>query len=367
MTAKKPWKERRPIPVCQLGVLHAFGPGYLHAPNKMLEFQGSGERRLRVPLRELKLVCLYGPVRVSAGAIRLVTDRGAALAYLSAGGMRTNGTLQPAADAWRGRRYRQFRAVQDAAWTLQQARQIVDEKVAGIEATVRHLQRHGRGQAELSRFLAELPDIRQRVLAAASHASLRGYEGTAARRWFEVLDAVLPEGWSLPGRHKRPPTDPVNALLSLGYTLLLHRVEAACIAWGLDTALGVYHDYRPGRASLACDLAEPFRVPVVDRLLLKCLGLRQFHPEDFVQDPSDLSIRLSDEAWKRWLAALEAHIHDPGNGEVTFQVAIVERVRRLAEALPVWQNTTPVSAVEPAADDADETWRGAPLDASKTS
>jgi CRISPR-associated protein Cas1 len=346
MAASNTWTERRPTPVCQLGVLHAFGPGYLHAPNKMLEFRGSGDRRLGVPLRELKLVCLYGPVRVSAGAIRLVTDRGAALAYLSANGMRTNGTLQPAADSWKGRRYRQFRTVQDRNWTLPQAQQIVDEKVASIEAAVRHLQRHGRGHHELARFLGELPEIRERIQTATSHASLRGYEGTAARRWFEIVDAVLPEGWSLPGRHKRPPTDPVNALLSLGYTVLLQRVEAACAAWGLDTALGVYHDYRPGRASLACDLAEPFRVPIVDRLMLKCLARHQFRSDDFVQNQHDLSVRLIDDAWKRWLTALETHIHDAANGAATFQVAIVERVRRLAESLPAWQNSLPASAVE---------------------
>jgi CRISPR/Cas system-associated endonuclease Cas1 len=131
--------------------------------------------------------------------------------------------------------------------------------------------------------------------------------------------------------------------------------------------LGVYHDYRPGRASLACDLAEPFRVPIVDRLVLKCLGLRQFQAADFVQDPRDLSVRLTDDAWKRWLTALESHIHDPNNGDSTLQVAIVERVRRLAEALPVWQNATRVSAVEPAADEAEQVWGGAPLDAPRTS
>ena len=112
----KTWAKRRPIPFCQVGVLHAFGPGYLHAPNHVLEFQGSksaGGRRLRInKLRELRLVCLYGPVRVTAGAIRLVTDAGAGLAYLSASGLKTNGILQPPRDTWKTRRYRQYQAVQ---------------------------------------------------------------------------------------------------------------------------------------------------------------------------------------------------------------------------------------------------------------
>src|SRR4051812_27563522 len=92
MARPRNWVERRPVPCCQLGVLHLFGPGFLHSPNRMLEFRGSQERRLRVPPRGLQLVCLYGPVRVTAGAVRLVTEASAALSYFSADGRRHNGT-----------------------------------------------------------------------------------------------------------------------------------------------------------------------------------------------------------------------------------------------------------------------------------
>lgn len=336
MARRTSWLARRPVPACELGVLHAFGPGSLHSPNKQLEFHGSNERRLRVPLRGLTLVCLYGPVRVSAGAIRLITDAGAALAYFSADGLRSNGTLQPATDAWKGRRYRQFRAVQDRDWMLEQARQLVAEKIDGMETALAHYQRHGRGEPSVAELLRSLPALRHRAQTADDHAALRGFEGIASRHWFEVLDLLLPEGWSLRGRRKRPPTDAVNALLSLGYTLLFHRVQAACTAWGLDPALGVYHEYRPGRSSLACDLMEPFRVPAVDRLVLQALARQEIHREDFVQG-RDLSVRLTDDGWKRWLGLLEAHIHSAAPARTSLQTALVERVRRLAESLPRWE------------------------------
>jgi CRISPR-associated protein Cas1 len=339
--SKGPWAERRPVPCCQLGVLHAFGPGVLHATNHQLQFNGSGDRRLRVPLRELQLVCLYGPVRVTAGAVRLVTDAGAGLAYFSANGLRTNGVLQPATDAWKGRRYRQFQAVHDRPWMLGQARLLVVQKLQSFEDALAYARRQGRLDDRALALLHDLPGLRQRAELAPDHASLRGHEGTAARRWFEAFDGLLPTGWTLPGRRKRPPTDPVNALLSLGYTLLFHRVQAACAAWGLDTALGFFHEYRPGRASLACDLMEPFRVPAIDRLLLQTIAMRRYDARDFVTDAGDFSVRLQEDAFKRWLGDLEAHLHAGTESRPSLQVQIVERVRRLTESLPAWDGRWP--------------------------
>lgn len=341
---KTAWAERRPISSCQLGVLHAFGPGYLHAPNHMLEFKGSKggeERRLRIPLRALKLVCLYGPVRVTAGAIRLVTDAGAALAYLSASGLKTNGILQPATDAWKGRRYRQFQAVQDRAWMLPQARRVVAEKLLSYEDALQYARRQGRADSRAAELLRDLPGMRQTVNEAPDHATLLGLEGIATKRWFEVFNDLLPERWSLPGRRKRPPTDPVNALLSLGYTLLFHRMQAACLAWGLDPSLGFFHEYRPGRASLACDLMEPFRAPAVDRLVLRMLALKRYQGDDFIQNEGDFSVRLIAEALKRWLSDLEMHLHATDEEHPSLQVLIVERVRALVESLPSWNGRLP--------------------------
>jgi CRISPR-associated protein Cas1 len=224
----------------------------------------------------LQLVCLDGPgAGVTTGAVRLVTDAGAGLAYFSASGLRTNGVLQPATDAWKGRRYRQFQAVGDRAWMLAQARLLVAETLRGLEDALRYARRQGRLDDRALALRHDLPDLGLKAAQAPDHGVLRGLEGTAARRRFEAFDTLPPVGWTPPGRRKRPPTDPVNALLSLGDTLLLHRVQAACTActtWGLDPAPAFFHEYRPGRASLARDLMEPFRVPAVDRLILPLLA-----------------------------------------------------------------------------------------------
>jgi CRISP-associated protein Cas1 len=303
----------------------------------MLEFRGSesaGGRRLRVPLRGLRLVCLYGSLYVTAGAIRLITDAGAALAYMSSSGLKTNGVLQPSTDAWRGRRYRQFQAFQDRTWTLPLARRLVNDKLRSQEDVLRHSQRQGRADRRAAAFLSSLPETRRAVDIAPDHGTLLGLEGMASKRWFEVFNDLLPDGWTLPGRRKRPPTDPVNALLSLGYTLLFHRVLAACQAWGLDPSLGFFHQYRPGRASLACDLMEPFRVPAIDRLVLQKLAAKQYNQGDFVHEKKDSSVKMTEEAFKRWLGDLETHLHACDEDHPSLHVLIVERVRELIDVLP---------------------------------
>ena len=90
---------------------------------------------------------------------------------------------------------------------------------------------------------------------------------TAALRCGQLLRPP----WRFVQRVRRPPTDPVNALLSLGYTWVLTRTVARCEAAGLEVNLGGLHDYRPGRPSLACDLMEPLRVPAVDRWVEECV------------------------------------------------------------------------------------------------
>ena len=209
----------------------------------------------------------------------------------------------------------------------------------------RYLQRRAQTSFDAGQLLRRLQSYRQKAASAADHGVLRGIEGTASRAWFDALAATMPTGWTFPGRRKRPPTDPVNALLSLGYTVLYHRIEAACQAWGLDPCVGVLHEYRPGRSSLACDLVEPFRVPAVDRPLIQTLTAGEFSADDFVQNPDDHSVRLTEESWKRWLGALEAAIHDTNGRDQSLQTQMVQRVGLLADALPEWDGRWPSAEI----------------------
>lgn len=113
--------------------------------------------------------------------------------------------------------------------------------------------------------------------------SLRGFEGSAARAYFGGMAGVMPVGLNFSGRNRRPPRDPVNVCLSLGYTLLHSQAVQACTCAGLDPMLGFYHRPAFGRESLACDLIEPLR-PAVDLWVWELLRQRTLREEHFSLD-----------------------------------------------------------------------------------
>ena len=139
----------------------------------------------------------------------------------------------------RGRRYRQYQASRDRRFLLKHAQRLVADKLESHVSALRDLQRRAAAGQSTSDCMQRIRELKRKAGTAESHDELRGLEGTGTRTWYQAFAESLPEAWSFPGRRKRPPTDPVNALLSLGYTMLFHRVEAAVQAWGLDPALGL--------------------------------------------------------------------------------------------------------------------------------
>jgi CRISPR-associated protein Cas1 len=139
------------------------------------------------------------------------------------------------------------------------------------------------GQLRLSRILVTLQsaDIHQ------THTldQLRGLEGAAAAMYFEAYFSAFAPALGAIGRNRRPPRDPVNAVLSLSYTMLYAQATAACWAAGLDPALGALHTLSHGRAALACDLMEPYR-PLVDQWVWQLFRDGQLREENFGRDGS---------------------------------------------------------------------------------
>ena len=139
---------------------------------------------------------------------------------------------------------------------------------------------------------------------ADSSDSLRGIEGECAARYFSVFDELIlqqKEDFSFDRRSRRPPLDPVNAMLSFGYSLMTGLCTSALEAAGLDPYVGVFHTERPGRCSLALDLVEEFRAPFVDRFVLTLINKRLVSASDFVIK-EDGAVLLKDESRKLFLS-----------------------------------------------------------------
>jgi CRISP-associated protein Cas1 len=137
---------------------------------------------------------------------------------------------------------------------------------------------------------------------------LRGVEGTAAREYFGVFDRLVRDDratFRMQGRNRRPPLDPLNALLSFCYTLLLADCVAALEGCGLDPQVGFLHALRPGRPALGLDLLEELRSPVADRLALTLINRRQLTAIDFETRPGG-AVSLTAQAGCRRLSGAES-------------------------------------------------------------
>lgn len=264
-------------------------------------------RRERAVLQEIRLIdisqlCLYGNITVSAQAIYALSSRGIPICHFSYGGW-FHSITQGLPGRNVGLRQRQFALVADAAVALSLAREVVCVKIKNCRTLLR---RNGSNVPET--VLPELARLATTALRAPDLGSLLGIEGAAARLYFahfpcmmKTLGDHLPFLWQ--GRNRRPPTDPINAMLSFVYALLAKDLTVLTAAVGFDPYLGFYHQPHFGRASLALDLAEEFRPLVADSVVLSLVNNREVTPGDFVVRAG--AVALSSAARKSVLAAYE--------------------------------------------------------------
>jgi len=285
-------------------VAHLVGPGKLKVINGYLAFSAEGQAALRLDPQELRQLLCYGDVSVSDRALELLFGHEVQVAWLSPAGQRCRGRLVRSDPARAALRLLQHQVLAQPEEQLALARAVVAAKIASQQEAARHYQRHGCTTA--GPVLEQLAAAEETCRRAAALDVLRGVEGAASAAWFGLLGQLLAPPWEFRTRSRRPPADPVNALLSLGYTWVLTRTSARCEAHGLELYLGALHDYRPGRPSLACDLMEPLRVPAVDRWAIAVLNGRELAVEDFVPEEKG-GYRLKPEAFGRTMHKWETH------------------------------------------------------------
>jgi CRISPR-associated protein Cas1 len=267
-----------------------------------------GEERARVPLHMLASVVVFGPVLMSPALIGACAAAGISIALLDRSG-RFQARIEGPVSGNVLLRRAQYRASERPEDIV---RSLVVGKVANQRAVLmRALRDYGEdmdaaARAALTAVTGRLSQIMRRVeLAGEDTDRLRGSEGEAANLYFSVFDHLIraPETeMRFKGRSRRPPLDPVNALLSFLYTLLAHDCRSACESVGLDPSVGFLHRDRPGRPSLALDLMEELRPVLADRLVLSLINRRQLRAGDFETRESG-AVFLMDEARKTVLAA----------------------------------------------------------------
>jgi CRISPR-associated protein Cas1 len=270
-----------------------------------------GERRGTVPLKLIERVVLQGTVRLDTGVLGRLAQAGVPTILLGARNSRRVAILLGPAHRDASIRLAQFQRSHDPAWCADWSQRLVLRKA--------------RGQLRLlRRALDERPDARKPLFDAIESIEtiarslscdpsfvpdrVRGYEGACAAAYFRGYCALFAEGLGFRGRNRRPPKDPVNAALSLAYTMLHFDAVRATHVAGLDPMIGFYHRPVHGRESLACDLIEPLR-PHADAWVRTLFCERSLRAEHFSQDKSQCL--LGKAGRERFYTAWESYAPTP--------------------------------------------------------
>jgi CRISPR-associated protein Cas1 len=262
---------------------------------------------------------VLGDITLTTPALHALLERRIAVHYLSARG-RSYGALTADWGKNSAVRLAQYGLFRDTHRRFGVARQCVAGKLLNMRTTLLRYAR-SREESEALQEAAQQIRVCLRALARLSApgeadpadrmnglGQLLGLEGSASAAYYGVLGTLFKGDWRFPGRAKRPPTDPINALLSFGYTVLTNQIVSLIHAVGLDPGLGVLHQPGFGKPALALDLIEAFRPIIVDSVVITMVNTGQITPGDFVEEVG--AYRLKDEARKAFLERLEARLSE---------------------------------------------------------
>lgn len=299
-----------------------------------------------IPLIQVEQVVMVGRgVSLTTAAMFTLTQKGVDIVYLSGAGRyvsRVTGSEHKHSRL----RFAQALAVADPDNTKALAQAVVQGKINNQRTLMR---RHAERAAWTVDSLQGMDAMFKRISQARDLDELRGLEGLAAKEYFFLLRRLLAaprddrggQGWGFERRAYYPPTDPINAMLSFGYTLLLNDMVAACQMVGLDPFLGCFHAIDYGRPSMALDLIEEFRPVIVDSIVLGAvnhgmIGLRDFQDRAVEEDAEE---EREPEGRRNAPAGAQRPVYLNADGRKRFLRWYEERVTEQAQVLSTGERT----------------------------
>jgi CRISPR-associated protein Cas1 len=294
-------------------------------------------KTVEIPIREVQQILVFGNIQLTTAVISSCLDHQVPVLFLSQLGD-YKGHLWSAEYDEIQTEMVQYQRQMDAAFKLATAQAIVVGKLLNSKQLLLRLNRKRRC-SEVAGAIAGLTEDIAAAQQTTSIEALRGYEGVAAARYFKALgQLIVNEAFTFTERNRRPPKDPVNSLLSFGYTLLFNNVLSLILAEGLNPYLGNLHGSEKKKTFLAFDLVEEFRSPVVDSLVMRLINQKFFKPTDFTWPNEDSGIFLNDTTRRPFLAQFEKRLsleisHPDVQSPVSYRRAIQLQVRRYKQAL----------------------------------
>ncbi len=315
---------------------------YLRLDHDTLQVEIEKQKALQIPLHHLGGITVFGNVLISPFLLHRCAEDGRSLVWLTEQGQfkaRLSGNTTGNVLLRRA----QHQALSTPAATLSIGRYVVAGKLQNARHVLMRAAREAKEEgdrAQLTQAATLHAEAIQNTATVADLETLRGIEGYAAKAYFGAFTAMVRqnrEAFAFTERSRRPPKDPINALLSFVYTLLANECVAACEGVGLDPQMGYLHALRPGRPALALDLMEELRAPLGDRLVLTLINRNQLKPEDFIERPGG-AIHLTKDGRSTLLTAYQKRkqeevFHTVVDGKVPLGLIAHTQARLLARHL----------------------------------
>jgi CRISP-associated protein Cas1 len=330
--------------------LYLNTPGYrVGCKDEVLTIKAKDKVIDEVRMRDVSHVALFGNIQISTQAIQALCEQEVPVTYFSMGGW-FYGITRGHALKNVFLRMEQFRLARDETKCLSLARTFVHGKIRNHRTLL--MRNHLEPPEEI---IAKLKRASEDAMSAQSIEELLGIEGAAASQYFQHFAGMVKVEDDLPGlglqventkqrafnfnfnhRNRRPPTDPVNAMLSLAYSMLAKDCTLAALAVGFDPFLGFYHQPRFGRPALGLDVMEEFRPLIAESTVLSCINNRVVTDKDFVK--AGQAVNLTAPGRKRFFQTYEQRMsslitHPLFDYKVSYRRALELQGRLLAKAL----------------------------------
>ena len=279
----------------------------IHKKGHRLLVEKNDSVLLDIPLLKVQRIFIFGNVQVSTQALAVLLDNDIDVSFFNVRG-RLRGSLVSHASRNVFARLAQYDRWRDPIFKTMFARALIAAKLRNMIAELVRFQ-HNHSENDFR-------DARDTIEQGISHLAgcedpdqLMGIEGAGSRAYFQCFARMMRRDLCFLGRAMHPAPDPVNALLSLGYTLVLNELASLIEAMSLDPYLGFLHGLRYGRQSLALDLLEQFRQPLVDQFTLNLINLEIFQTEDF-EGQANTGVYLKHDAFRKYLERYEARMRE---------------------------------------------------------
>ena len=262
-----------------------------------------GEVLLDLPCHKIEAVLIFGNVQFTTQAVHELSEHGIELAIMSRRGKLIAQLTSPMTKNVE-LRIAQYERYRDSDFILRISKAIVAGKILNSLEYLRRFS-YNHTDVDLKKEIETLQVAHEEARKQPTVQSLLGIEGHSAKVYYNSFGKMIRGDFQFHRRQKHPAPDPVNALLSFGYTLIFNEISSLLDGLGFDPYLGFFHKPEYGRASLAADLLEEFRSPIADRLTLRLINNHMLKKEDFFLHAPSGSMHLKDEPLKRYLKEYE--------------------------------------------------------------